>query len=425
MIRSSKHTLKYANKSKKEDLKIFLTEYRRLLQKVVDYLWATPTQQLNIPNNKLHCPKFLETETLNLFDTWLHARMKQCVGKQACAMVSSATSKRRKQLYVLRKKQREHKNTKHLQQRIDKYPLVRPNASNVKAELDIRLIDTQEGNSFDEFIKIIRQGTRATTNVPLKYTKASLKWAAKGKRTAGIRLSEDYLTLMFKVSEARITGKKTVGADQGQVTCLTMSDKQVTPKQYPHRKVHQKPLKAHDLTSIQEILKRRKKASRGFRRAQAHRINYINWSLNQLDFKDIKEVRFERVKNVRKGKRTNRKNSHWLYTAIKDKMIHLSETEGFRFIEVTNEFRSQRCSGCGWVHKANRKKKAFLCNLCGFTMDADLNASYNLELTLCELPWWVRAGGLNRTTGFYWLEDDFYDINHECIVRDGPVLSEL
>ena len=409
MIRSSKHTLKYTKPGKQKDLKTFLAEYRRLLKEIIDYLWLTPTQRLNIPNNTLYCPKFLETETLNGFDSWFTARMKQCVGKQACAMISAATTKRRRQLYVLRKHRRKGRNTKALQRAINRQPLVKPNVSNAKAELDSRFVDIQVGNFFDEFIRVKTIGNGLSFNLPLRHTDVSNKWAKEGKRKAGIRLAEDTLTIMFEVPKTQISGKKIVGADQGQITCLTMSDKQVTNK-CPHR---------HDLTTIQETLKRRRKGTKGFRRAQSHRKNYIHWAINQLNFKNIKEVRFERVKDVRKGKPTNRKNSHWTYTAIKDKMIHLSETEGFRFIEVTNEFRSQRCSSCGWVLKANRKGKGFTCNLCGFATDADLNASLNLELILFELPYWVRKDGLNRSLGFYWLADGFFDINHEPIVRDA------
>ena len=407
MIRSSKHTLKYTNHSKKENLCLFLTEYRRLLQESIDHLWTTPIQRLNITNNTLYCPKFLETAILNDFDTWFTARMKQCVGKQACAMVSASITKRRRQLYMLRKNRRKGKNTKALQQTINRQPLVKPDASNAKAELDSRFVDIQASNFFDEFVRVKTIGDGLTFNLPLKHTNVSNKWKGEGKRKAGIRISEDTLSLIFEIPKAKITGNEVVGADQGQITCLTMSDKQVTNK-CPH---------GHDLTTIQETLKRKRKGTKGFRRAQSHRKNYIHWAINQLNFKNIKEVRFERVKDVRKGKPTNRKNSHWTYTAIKDKMIQLSETEGFRFIEVTNEFRSQRCSSCGWVHKANRKGKGFTCNLCGFADDADLNAALNIELTLFVLPYWVRKDGLNRTSGFYWLADGFYDIDHEPIVR--------
>lgn len=173
----------------------------------------------------------------------------------------------------------------------------------------------------------------------------------------------------------------------------------------------------HDLSSIQDKLSRRKRGSKGFKRAQEHRKNYINWSINQLNFKDIKEVRLERLRNVRKGKKSSHKLSHWTYTEIKGKLARLSETEGFCLAEVPNEFRSQRCSRCGWVRKANRKGKTFTCNICSYTEDADLNAAFNLKLDLFTIPYWVRQQKLNRK-GFYWLPDGLYTVGHECIVRD-------
>ena len=406
MIKSSKHTLTYTNKAKKKKVNIFLAEYQRVLQLVINYMWTNQVQELNIPKNKLHCPKFLDTETLKLFDTWLTARMKQCIGKQACAMISAAVTKRRKQLYKLKKLQRKGKSTKYLQIVINKHPLVKPDATKVQAEIDGRFIDTQAANHFDEFIRVKTIGNQLTFNIPIKHHEISNYWDEEANRTTGIRLSNNYLCLIFKKENEEIEGTKTVGADQGQNTVLSLSDKQVTTKNKHN----------HDLNSIQDILARRKKGSNGFKRAQEHRKNYVNWSINQLNFRDIKKVNIEKVRKLRKGKRSSRKNSHWTYTLIYDKLTRLSETEGFCLKEVPNEFRSQRCSQCGWVRKANRKGKEFTCNRCGFAEDADLNAAYNLELDLYEVPFWVRQQKINRS-GFYWLEDGLYDVGHECIVR--------
>ena len=109
--------------------------------------------------------------------------------------------------------------------------------------------------------------------------------------------------------------------------------------------------------------------------------------------------------------------SSWI-SIIREKAISLSETEGFVFQEVENAFRSQRCAQCGWVRKANRRKKTFRCNLCGFIEDADRNAASNLALDLCEVPYWVRRSGINRK-GFYWLPNGLFTDGHEPIVRDA------
>jgi rubredoxin len=114
----------------------------------------------------------------------------------------------------------------------------------------------------------------------------------------------------------------------------------------------------------------------------------------------------------------NRYLSHWAYALIKDKLIRLGETEGFCVSEVPNEFRSQRCSSCGWVRKANRKGKTFKCSSCGFTHDADMNAASNLELDLFEVPFWVRLKKMNRE-GFFWKPDGLFSESQEILVPDA------
>ena len=80
-------------------------------------------------------------------------------------------------------------------------------------------------------------------------------------------------------------------ADQGKNTCLSLSDGQVT-KTNKH---------GYDLNSILDLMSKRVKGSKGFKRCQEHRKNYINWSINQLNFQDIKKINLERLKDVRRA----------------------------------------------------------------------------------------------------------------------------
>lgn len=110
--------------------------------------------------------------------------------------------------------------------------------------------------------------------------------------------------------------------------------------------------------------------------------------------------------------------SHWAYSLINDKLYRLSQEKGFLLKEVPNEFRSQRCSQCGWVRKANRKGKTFCCNKCSNTLDADLNAASNLVLDLYQIPWWVRFKKINLK-GFYWNSEGIFTESQELIVPDA------
>jgi len=228
----------------------------------------------------------------------------------------------------------------------------------------------------------------------------------KGKIKNSIRINENKLVLFYEIESKDKTQGKTLGADQGQITCLSLSDGQVTKKNKHN----------YDLNHIQDILSRRKKGSKGFRRSQNHRNNYINWSINQLDFSKVKVIKLEKILNLRKGKSSSRKLSHWTYTDIKNKLILLSEIEGFDVVENENKFMSQRCSSCGFTHKSNRKGKTFKCINCDFTSDSDLNAASNHEVELIELPILVWQQHINRTTGFHWFNDE-YIVGDECIVR--------
>jgi transposase len=232
-----------------------------------------------------------------------------------------------------------------------------------------------------------------------------LKERSAGKRRPAIRLENHRVHLSFDAPVKPVSGTQIVGADQGIATTLTLSDGQSTPS-CPH---------GHTLSSIQSRLSRAKRGSQGFKRAQSHRSNYTGWALNQLDFSYVREVRLEKVRNIRRGRKCSRFLAHWTYTLIKQKLERLSETEGFRLREVSNEFRSQRCSSCGKVRKANRKGKTFKCDGCGFAADADLNAASNLRLDLFEIPWWVRPKQLNRK-GFYWMPDGLFTLAGEPIV---------
>ena len=194
------------------------------------------------------------------------------------------------------------------------------------------------------------------------------------------------------------TGSKIIGADQGLVTCLSLSDGQVT-KTCIH---------GHDLHSIIKKMGNKKKGSKGFKRAQDHRTNYINWAINQLDLTDIKEFRLEKLFQMRSGQNVGKALSNWTYTQINAKVMSRCEELGVPVIEQSATYRSQRCSGCGWTHKKNRTGKAFICTSCGMKHDADINGASNHAIDLYQLPklFWQKKMNIN---GFYWLETGIYN----------------
>jgi transposase len=351
--------------------------------------------------DKLPCklPCYLDAKLVQLIETERNhdSRIRQCAATQACSMVKAVIAKHNKRIYKLKELQRKNFNVKYLQSKVDTFIPKKPNFRNINVELTARLVNFEQGNHFDLFVEIEQIGDKRSFRIPINHTKISNKWKTLGKQLGSIRLNEKYITLYYDVTCDKSNGTRVVGADQGQVTCLTLSDGQIT-KTNKH---------GYDLNKIQDVLSRRKKGSIGFRKAQAHRKNYVNWSLNQLNLDNIKEIRLEKILNLRKGKKSSRKLSHWCYPLIKDKLVSLSECKGFAFVEQSNKYRSQRCSSCGFTHKLNRLGKVFRCTdiNCNFVTDSDLNAACNHEVDLIEVPIEVWNKKLNRSTGFYWLTD--------------------
>ena len=406
MIRSSCHSLKFLNTRKKYDLKFLFKAYRSFLGDIIRHVWENGYKDYCPSQNKLeNSPKYFDNSFLKQFDTWLSARLKQCAGKQALAMLKAATEKRRKQLWKLNDLKSKGEDFRFLQNKINKQVLVIPNWKQANLELDSRFVDFQESKRF-LFLRLSSLGNKLQIRIPVQDTKMSNKWKSKGKMKRSVRITEKDLFLLYDIPKNEITGSQIVGADQGLTTVLSMSDGQTTTK-CPH---------GHDLSSIQKKLVRCKKGSKGFRKGQEHRKNYINWALNNIFFDDISEVRLEKIKDLRKGERTSRYLSHWSYTLIKRKLELLSEDKGFILKEVASEFRSQRCSNnCGWVRKGNRRGKTFKCDKCNYVADADLNASTNLSIDLYEVPYWVRLKQINRG-GFYWTADGLFTEDWEFIV---------
>ena len=91
--------------------------------------------------------------------------------------------------------------------------------------------------------------------------------------------------------------------------------------------------------------------------------------------------------------------------------IQLNEKNCAIFLDKPNSFD-------GWVQKANRKGKMFECRSCGFTTDADFNASCNIALPLVPIGTEVRLAHSNKD-GFYWNE-----LGRESVVPDKPKKSK-
>ncbi len=402
MIRSTKHSLTNSNFHKKELYLSFLQEYRMFSSQLLDYLWSTKIYYkdkfFNISSDHLDIPPMLSTTKINI-PTTLSARARKCAITQVLGIIRAVTEKRRKQLYICNKSP----STK-LKEKLE-IPLTKPNISNLNPELNsicCTFIPTE--NHFTGFMKLFSLGKSfGKIFLPIKFHKRNKKYSSWDRMNSYLFLDNEVQFRWKKEVKKKSVGK-ILGGDQGKHKVLTLSDGQITPK---------KDKDGHSLDSIIASLARKKKGSQAFKKTQSHRENFINWSVNQLNFNDVKQLNLEEIHDMRRGKNVGRIMSHWVYPLIERKVKSVCEEQGVLVQLQSSSYRSQRCNRCGLVRKGNRKEESYSCG-CGWVADSDINAAMNHEDDLPEIPVSLRNLKLNLK-GFYWMPDGCYNLNGEVL----------
>jgi IS605 OrfB family transposase len=75
-----------------------------------------------------------------------------------------------------------------------------------------------------------------------------------------------------------------------------------------------------------------------------------------------------------------RKLHSWTFAQFHSFLAYKAQECGIAVVKVDPRHTSQTCSRCGYQHRSNRRSQSlFLCRQCGYCLNADLNASYNIR----------------------------------------------
>ena len=322
-----------ANFLKKNKLDILFEESRRVVNLYITSLWE----------NKNFSSKFVVVKV----DTWLSARLQQCLGKQALQIVKSQRRKNKKIMPIFKKD---------------------------VIEFDERFTDIRfNDNSFDIWVKLTSIGNKMSIKLPSRKHKHLNKYLMSGwilKKSTRLRKFDGKycIDLYFEKSEpVKITTGRSVGCDIGYKKLIVFSDGSQSNT---------------DFTKIYKKISRKKQGSKQFKKTLKERDNLINREINSLNLQGVKTFVVEDLKNVKHkskfSKKFNNLCQRWSYPKVLDKMGRFCEENGIGFIKVSPAYTSQICSVCGFRHSDNRKGEKFLCGKCGVKMDADYNASVNI-----------------------------------------------
>lgn len=84
----------------------------------------------------------------------------------------------------------------------------------------------------------------------------------------------------------------------------------------------------------------------------------------------------------RRGKNldTKRRLHSWSFAQFHGFLSYKAQERGMQVVKIDPRHTSQTCSHCGYVARNNRRSQSlFLCRECGYCLNADLNASYNIR----------------------------------------------
>jgi IS605 OrfB family transposase len=344
ILRKTTINLNYSNTNKLKQLDKLFLESKSVINNYIDILWKN--------NNFKSKSKYVNFKV----DTWLSARLQQCLGKQALEIVKSQRKRKKKTKPYF------NKNTLNLDSRFITFlPLI---------------------NSFDIWIKLKSISENIKLIVPSKKHKhfnnfINNEW--KIKKSFRLRKVNNnyFIDLYFEKEIVYKEQGETEGLDSGYKKLAVLSDKQVIGK---------------DLQDKISKISGKFQKSKSFKRALITRNNYINKEIKSIDFSNIKDLIVENLKNVKhnskKNKRINtkfmNKLQRWVYSYFLNKLELYCEISGVHVYKVNPAYTSQTCSNCKKSNKRSRVGEKFKCVYCNFETDADYNASLNIKRRYLE-----------------------------------------
>jgi putative transposase len=352
--RSTKTSLKFSNKNKKDSLRIIMRLFRDLVNSYIDILWDIP---------EIHREKWISKEIQKSVPTRLSAVLQQKAGAEALRVIRSQINNKK------RKKIKPYYNSKSL-------------------ELDQRsVIFLEKESSFDQFIKFKNLGMNTIISCPIKFHAHYLKYS-NWKRKNSVRIinrrGHFFLEMIFEKDIEKEETDKVIGIDVGIKKLMTDSDGNMYGAK---------------IEPLIEKIQRKRLGSKNHKRALRERDEYINRTVKELPkdsvyvVEDLKGLKYKgKVKSRKKNngidpsseKRFRSKLQYWNYRKVLTRIEKQSEVVGVQCLKVSPSYTSQRCPLCGHIDEFNRFGERFQCLKCQYRNDADIVGAMNI-LTRAEL----------------------------------------
>jgi putative transposase len=330
--RSSKCSLKFLNKNKKILLEKIIIEYSSCVNVFISKLNKTDKPSILVKSFLKHCE-----------NSWLSQRLLQNAAREALDMVKSAKD--------------------------NKKPI--HNAKRMCLNANICQFG-ESSQEFDLWLKLRSIGNKEKLNIPLKKHIHFNRLNEKGSLLNYFIITKNYVQFSFEIETGpKKEVKSVIGIDTGIKHLASLSNGE------------------HIGSDIEDIIKQinnKQHGSKGQQRKRLHLKQRIGEVAKEI-CKSYDLVVVERLTNITKGTKVKRRLTKNIRRVLGASNINYwlrrlqmtCEEMNVSFRTVLPFYTSQRCNACGHTEKKNRSTQdKFLCQSCGHSDNADINAAKNI-----------------------------------------------
>lgn len=330
--RSTKLSLRFCTEAKHAELSRVLDEYGRVVNLFIDDFW-------------LDCPAkgALLKPIVNSVDTWFSARLRKVAAREAVDMVKA------------------------MKALSGNKPIHRGKRMCVSSTI-ASLQPAKDSTEFDAWLHLQSIGG-VIVDLPVRYHKHFNKLRERGRRLESYIITRSSVQLCFEVN----TGPKkvvvtAVGVDTGIKALASLS----TGEQL-----------GRDLPDLIAASKRKQWGSKAHKRAQQtirQRMDevakYVVTTADAVVTEDLLGITHKTKQRLSKEMR--RSVGVWNVRYWLTRLEQQCEWNRVSFHRVPAAYTSQECSKCGHTDRRNRNGEYFECCECGYSANADVQASFNI-----------------------------------------------
>jgi len=341
VVRSSKCSLKFAHPAKLAILDTVLAEYSAAVNFFISKFWPTPPRKSELLKPLVDAPV-----------TWLSARLRKVAAREAIDMVRASV-------------ERDGDKAKMPQHRGERMCISSTIAT---------LAPPKKASEFDAWLQLRCIGNDIKLDIPIRFHEHFNEMAKSGKRLESYIVTREYVQFAFEIETGpKRTSGAVIGVDTGIKALGSTSDGQ----QFG--------------TDTQEHIDRINRCEHGSngqgraRRALKQRMDEVvkqmfttSGPLWLVVVEKLKNLNYKTKQRRRLCKNMRRSIGAWAWRYWLDRVQRECENRRSVFRSVPAYYTSQTCPSCGLVDRRNRDGEMFLCQGCGHTDNADINAAKNI-----------------------------------------------